>query len=77
MTDLDWPAKNEEWRGDGFVVYHDKKYRIHKAWTDRPHVFVCYTQRGRLTERKLSRFSDISQRVIDRFRTEVRREQSH
>jgi hypothetical protein len=77
MTDLSWPTKYDDWRGDGIVSHRDHEYRVHKAWTTVPNVFVRYVSRGKHVERKLPRFSNISVNVIDKFRNEVRQEQSH
>jgi hypothetical protein len=67
---------NEGWRDDGIINWHDGEYRIHKAWTDRPHVFVRYFAHGRLCERKLPRDGTTAIMVTTKFRNIVRWEQN-
>jgi hypothetical protein len=62
----------EERPSDGIVRLRHGEYRIHKAWSDRPHVFVRYrSSNGKLAERKLSRYGATAQKVVAKFRDEI------
>jgi hypothetical protein len=67
-----WPPPPEDRPGDGIVKLRTGEYRIHKAWSDRPHVFVRYlSSKGRLAERKLTRYGATAQKVVAKFRDET------
>ena len=72
--------KPQELPDDGTIRWRDSHYRVHKAWSTSPIVFVRYTTQptrrnphGRHVERRLLRDSDIAMHVVIKFRNTVRK----
>jgi len=68
-----WAPPDERFES-GIIHYHDGEYRVHKAWTANPCVFVRYVASGKLVERKLPRHSTKAIKVAIKFRNEARRD---
>lgn len=73
MTSPGWP-RPEDRLESGVVHYQDGEYRVHKAWSANPLVFVRYIACGKLVERSLPRHSTKAIKVAIKFRNEAQRD---
>ena len=58
----------------GIIKWNGNEYRVHRAWSANPVVFVRYTTHGRNIERRLDRSSATALKAVIRFRNKVSKE---